>query len=432
MYTSWREGGPKGTVYKCSKSGWFDMFLFEEWFVELLLPRLRKRPGKKLIIGDNLASHISPTVIKLCKANNIAFVCLPPNSTDKLQPLDVGVFAPMKKAWRVVLTQFKKDHPKLVGIPKPMFPGLLKALMETAKPAQHLAAAFDRCGLYPFNPKRGMDRIPSRDMEQNLEGDRALLNVTFGKKLEELRGLGPQEKQKRGKKVKTAPGKSYTVPDTDSEEESEADLLPGRGKGKDSSEESEEDVDALLEGGGEGPSRRVESSRRVLKGRMVDSSEESGDDGDAEDMWDDLVQPTKYTLLHPVGSYVAAIYDREWYVAQVEAEEPENETDGYSLLKYMERKGNNQFVWGSGKDTLKTVNTDILRRVDPPIPVSSRLWGLPKDVVKDIEKRMRVKWSIIEQFMDLMFFFFLSRDQYCSTNCRGYRTYFVNFLLLSC
>jgi hypothetical protein len=365
VYTSWREGGPKGTVYKCSKSGWFDMFLFEEWFVELLLPRLRKRPGKKLIIGDNLASHISPTVIKLCKANNIAFVCLPPNSTDKLQPLDVGVFAPMKKAWRVVLTQFKKDHPKLVGIPKPMFPGLLKALMETAKPAQHLAAAFDRCGLYPFNPKRGMDRIPSRDMEQNLEGDRALLNVTFGKKLEELRGLGPQEKQKRGKKVKTAPGKSYTVPDTDSEEESEADLLPGRGKGKDSSEESEEDVDALLEGGGEGPSRRVESSRRVLKGRMVysseeseedvdallegggegpsrrvessrrvlkgrmvDSSEESGDDGDAEDMWDDLVQPTKYTLLHPVGSYVAAVYDREWYLAEVEGEEPENETDG--------------------------------------------------------------------------------------------------------
>jgi hypothetical protein len=56
----------------------------------------------------------------------------------------------------------------------------------------------------------------------------------------------------------------------------------------DSSEESDEDVvDALLEGGGEGPSRRVESSRRVLKGRMEDSSEESGEDGDTEDTLDD-------------------------------------------------------------------------------------------------------------------------------------------------
>jgi len=50
----------------------------------------------------------------------------------------------------------------------------------------------------------------------------------------------------------------------------------------------------------------------------------------------------------------------------------------------MERKGNNQFVWGSGKDTLKTINKDIICIVDPPIPVS-RLWGLPKDVVKSIE-----------------------------------------------
>ncbi len=44
----------------------------------------------------------------------------------------------------------------------------------------------------------------------------------------------------------------------------------------------------------------------------------------------------------------------------MEGEEPEEETEGYTLLKYMERMGNNQFVWGSGKDTLKTINKDIL------------------------------------------------------------------------
>jgi hypothetical protein len=33
--------------------------------------------------------------------------------------------------------------------------------------------------------------------------------------------------------------------------------------------------------------------------------------------------------------------------------------------------------------------------VEPPIPVSSRLWGLPKDVVKEVEKLFRVLWSII-------------------------------------
>ncbi len=104
LYTSWCDRGPKGTVYSTSKSGWFDMFQFERWFVDLLLPRHRRRPGKKMIVGDNLSSHLSPTVINLCRQHNISFVCLPPNSTDKLQPLDVGVFAPLKAAWRKVLS----------------------------------------------------------------------------------------------------------------------------------------------------------------------------------------------------------------------------------------------------------------------------------------------------------------------------------------
>jgi hypothetical protein len=144
LYTSWCERGPKGTLYACSKSGWFDMFLFEKWFIELLLPILKRKTGKKLVIGDNLASHISPTVINLCKQNEIVFVCLPPHSTDKLQPLDVGVFAPLKAAWRQVLTTYKLKHPNQVGIPKVDFPHLLKTLMETADPGQHLPAAFNR------------------------------------------------------------------------------------------------------------------------------------------------------------------------------------------------------------------------------------------------------------------------------------------------
>jgi hypothetical protein len=38
------------------------------------------------------------------------------------------------------------------------------------------------------------------------------------------------------------------------------------------------------------------------------------------------IMPTKPSApLYAVGSYVAAVYDQKWYVALVEAEEPENE-----------------------------------------------------------------------------------------------------------
>jgi hypothetical protein len=75
----------------------------------------------KVLIGDNLASHLSPSVLELCEAHNIRFVFLPENSTHLLQPLDVAVFGPMKKRWRQVLTEWKEKDAR-EGINRPSIP----------------------------------------------------------------------------------------------------------------------------------------------------------------------------------------------------------------------------------------------------------------------------------------------------------------------
>jgi hypothetical protein len=160
IYESWTVGGPKGTRYNCTKSGWFDSCVFADWFTSCALPVLRRQQGKKVIIGDNLASHISDAVITLCRQNDIEFVCLPPNSTDKLQPLDVGFFAPMKAAWRKTLMEFKKKNPKEANIPKAQFPALLKAMLSQLKPEEHMPHAFRKCGLHPVDVEQVLQRIP--------------------------------------------------------------------------------------------------------------------------------------------------------------------------------------------------------------------------------------------------------------------------------
>ena len=96
MYESWKTAGPPGTQCNCSSSGWFEMQTFEDWFETVALPYLKNLKGKKIMIGDNLSSHLSADVIKKCKENCIAFVFLPPGSTDILQPLDVSFFCPLK------------------------------------------------------------------------------------------------------------------------------------------------------------------------------------------------------------------------------------------------------------------------------------------------------------------------------------------------
>ena len=55
MYMEWSTG-PPGARYASSKSGWFDETSFEDWFMNICLPYLRRKQGPKAIIGDNLSS----------------------------------------------------------------------------------------------------------------------------------------------------------------------------------------------------------------------------------------------------------------------------------------------------------------------------------------------------------------------------------------
>ena len=85
LYMELTRNGPKGARYNRTKSGWFDEATFEDWFFNMLLPHAQQQEGKKVLLGDNLSSHLSEAVVKACKENDIAFVCLLPNATHLLQ-----------------------------------------------------------------------------------------------------------------------------------------------------------------------------------------------------------------------------------------------------------------------------------------------------------------------------------------------------------
>jgi len=88
LWDSWTTGGPEKCRYNRTQSGWFDQCIFEDWFITIVIPHFRRMEGDKVVIGDNLASHMSIKIIQLCKENNIKFIFLPPNSTHLTQPLD--------------------------------------------------------------------------------------------------------------------------------------------------------------------------------------------------------------------------------------------------------------------------------------------------------------------------------------------------------
>ena len=75
----------------------------------MMLPCLRKQEGMKVLISDNLSSHQRQRATEACDMHNIAFICLPPNATHLLQPLDAAFSALLKEYWRQILREWKMN-----------------------------------------------------------------------------------------------------------------------------------------------------------------------------------------------------------------------------------------------------------------------------------------------------------------------------------
>lgn len=165
MWSSWTEKGPENCRYNRTKSGWFDCNTFEDWFESLFLPAVKNLAGPKVMIGDNLSSHISIRVLELCKSHNIQFVCLPPNTTHLTQPLNVAFFSPMKRIWQYILRKWKesKSSAKFQTVPKDIFPGLLNELNGLKEnQAVNIISGFSKCGIFPLNKQMLLDRLPKK------------------------------------------------------------------------------------------------------------------------------------------------------------------------------------------------------------------------------------------------------------------------------
>lgn len=155
LWQSWTENGPENCRYNKTKSGWFDYQCFENWFVDIMLPILRRQDGKKTLIVDNLSSHLNIEVIRQCEHYNVSFIALPPNTTHLVQPLDAAVFRPMKGKWREILHEWKDTNfgSRCGTIPKDIFRRLLKKLMDSIndRTIEILPAGFRKCGICPLN-----------------------------------------------------------------------------------------------------------------------------------------------------------------------------------------------------------------------------------------------------------------------------------------
>ena len=90
------------TNYGVSENGWMTTEIFYDWFKEFI-KQVTVRP--LLLIYDEHLSHVSINVIEKAIEEDITILKFPPHVTDKLQPLDVTCFSPLKKKWNTLLVE---------------------------------------------------------------------------------------------------------------------------------------------------------------------------------------------------------------------------------------------------------------------------------------------------------------------------------------
>ena len=74
-----------------------------------MLPAPETR-GYKLLIVDGHESHISVYAAQLAIANKLDIVLMPSHTSHLVQPLDVGVFGPLKILFSAAMTKHSVSH----------------------------------------------------------------------------------------------------------------------------------------------------------------------------------------------------------------------------------------------------------------------------------------------------------------------------------
>jgi hypothetical protein len=106
---------------------------------------------------DGHESHHSTEFELFCKDHKIITLCMPPHSSHILQPLDVGCFGPLKKAYGREIEGLMKAH--ITHITKTDFLPAFFAAFQAAMTEKNIMGGFRGAGLVPFDPESVLSRL---------------------------------------------------------------------------------------------------------------------------------------------------------------------------------------------------------------------------------------------------------------------------------
>lgn len=141
-------------IFAASERGWTNDALGLQWLEQLFDRYTKDKAGnrRRLLILDGHSSHVNMAFIDSAHNKRIIVMILPPHSTHRLQPLDVGLFGPLSTAYSHQLNTLIHNSMGLVSMTKRLFWPLFWQAWTEAFTPKNVTSAFKTTGIWPLDP----------------------------------------------------------------------------------------------------------------------------------------------------------------------------------------------------------------------------------------------------------------------------------------
>ena len=142
---------PEDWKFSTSNSGWTSDNHAYEWLTTLFEPETRRNDDKRrLLLLDGHGSHLTARFIAFCLDKKIDLVVFPPHTSHSLQPLDVGLFSPLKRALSSEIDRlFRLTTSR---IPRIEWTTAYITARSKAFTTINVESSFRASGIYPLSP----------------------------------------------------------------------------------------------------------------------------------------------------------------------------------------------------------------------------------------------------------------------------------------
>lgn len=159
--------------FASSINGWSSNAFGLAYLIQVFDPatRMKAGRGRRLLIVDGHSSHVNMEFIKTCDRLKICLLILPPHSTHRLQPLDVGCFLPLSTCYSTELDKVMEKSGGLVAFTKRMFWSAFKPAFDNSFSGKNILSAWKKTGIWPLVPSVVLSVLTTRPITPSDSSD---------------------------------------------------------------------------------------------------------------------------------------------------------------------------------------------------------------------------------------------------------------------